>query len=113
MKQILLIICILILPVACSEDEKAALDLTVNPSFIEFDNTESTKKIYVSSNTSWTSSSNRGWCAASVTQKIGDETVDIMVQENTEDERIAYISFTNVEKTIIKTVKIIQKPAER
>jgi hypothetical protein len=33
----------------------------------------------------------------------------VKVIENLGDERIAYISFYNLEKTVIKTVKIIQK----
>jgi hypothetical protein len=109
MKRILLIICIFNLLVACSDDEKAAPDLTVIPSIIKFDNSELIKKIYIVSNTIWKSSSDQEWCITSISQKFGNDTVDIKVLENTGDERIAYISFSNSEKTIIKTVKVIQK----
>jgi hypothetical protein len=113
MKRILLIISIFILPLACSDDEKAAPDLTVNPSILEFDNTESTQKIYIGSNTSWTTSSDMEWCKASIIQKFGNDTVEIRVIANTgDDERIAYISISNPEKTIIRTVKIIQESPE-
>jgi hypothetical protein len=111
MKQILLIICIFLLPMACSEDEKAVLELSVNPSVLEFDNTES-QKIHIVSNTSWSLSSNQTWCILSMQDNIGNETVDVMVRENIGDERIAYISLSNAEKTIIRTVKVIQKSQE-
>jgi hypothetical protein len=39
----------------------------------------------------------------------GNDTVNIEVLENLGDQRIAYISFSNPGKTIIKTVKVIQK----
>jgi hypothetical protein len=109
MKKILLIICIFSLSAACSDDEKAAPDLTVIPSVLEFDSFKSIKKIHIASNTLWASSSDRQWCTASILQKFGNDTVDIKVLENTGDERIAYISFNNPEKTVIKTVKVIQK----
>jgi hypothetical protein len=112
MKRILLIICIFTLLFACSDDEKAAPDLTVNPSLIEFESAESVKKIYIDSNTSWASSSDKEWCSVSIIQKFGNDTAEIKVQENIGiEERIAYISFYNPEKTIIVTVKVIQKPA--
>jgi hypothetical protein len=94
---------------SCGDEEKAALDLNVNPSVLEFDNTKSTKKIYITSNTQWASSCEQEWCTASIIQKSGNDTVDIQVSENSGDERIAYILFSNPEKTIIKTVKVIQK----
>jgi hypothetical protein len=94
---------------SCSDDEKAAPELNVIPSFLEFDNIESTQKIYIESNTSWASLSDQDWCQVSVFQNIGNDTVDVKVLANTGNERIAYISFNNPEKTIIKTVKVIQK----
>ncbi|MDR0724841.1 MAG: BACON domain-containing protein [Prevotellaceae bacterium] len=109
MKRILLISCVFCLIQSCSDDEKAALDLNVTPSVLEFDNTESTKKIYITSNTQWASSCEQEWCSVSVIQKSGNDTVDVQVLENSGDERIAYISFGNPEKTIIKTVKVVQK----
>jgi hypothetical protein len=109
MKRILLIICVFNLLVACSDDEQAAPDLTVIPSVLEFDSFESIKKIHIASNTLWTSSSDQQWCAVSVRQKFGNDTVDIKVSENIGDERIAYVSFNNPEKTVIKTVKVIQR----
>jgi hypothetical protein len=109
MKRILLIICIFSLSSSCNDDDKAAPDLTLIPSIIEFDNIESTKKIYVGSNTAWTSLSNQDWCTASIRQKFGNDTVDVKVLENPGNERVAYISFNNPDKTIIKTVKVIQK----
>jgi hypothetical protein len=109
MKQILLIICIFSLLLSCSDDEKAAPDLTVIPSILEFDNTGSTKKIYLGSNTPWASKCDQEWCTVSITQKFGNDTVDVQVSENTGSERIAYIVFSIPEQTIIKTVKVIQK----
>jgi hypothetical protein len=87
-------------------------DLNVNPSILEFDNIKSTKKIYVSSNTSWTSSHDQEWCTPFAIMQSGNDTVSIEVLENLGDQRIAYVSFSNLEKTIIKTVKIIQKAKE-
>jgi hypothetical protein len=113
MKKILLIISIFTLSLACSDDEKAVPDLTVNPSILEFDSAESVQKVYVGSNTSWTTSSDTEWCRASITQKFGNDTVEIRVEANTgDDERIAYISINNQGKTIIRTVKIIQESPE-
>jgi hypothetical protein len=109
MKRILLIVCAFNLLTACSDDEKAAPDLAVIPSVIEFDNSESTKKIHIVSNTLWASLSDQQWCTVSVRQKFGNDTVGIKVSENIGDERIAYVSFNNPEKTVIKTVKVIQK----
>jgi hypothetical protein len=111
MKRILLIICILNLLFACGNDEKGAYELTVNPSFIEHDSTESIKKVYVVSNTPWEAVSDQSWCEVQTIRKFGNDTVAIKVFENTGfDERIAYVSFGNPEKSIIATVKIIQKP---
>jgi hypothetical protein len=113
MKRILLIICILTLSLSCSNDEKAVSDLTVNPLILEFDNIESTQNIYIGSNTAWTISSDQEWCQPSMTGKYKDVPVEIRVQANTSyEERIAYISINNLEKTIIRTVKIIQKSLE-
>jgi hypothetical protein len=109
MKRILLIICAFGLSISCDDSEKAVSDLTVNPSIIEFDSVASTKRIYISSNTSWSSSSSESWCTSNVLEKFGDDTVNITVSKNTGDERIAYVSFSNSEKTVIKTVKVIQK----
>ncbi|MDR2383594.1 MAG: BACON domain-containing protein [Prevotellaceae bacterium] len=109
MERILLIICVFCLIFSCSDDEKAVLDLSVSPSVLEFDNTKSTKKVFISSNTQWASSCEQEWCTASIIQKFGNDTVNIQVSENNGDERIAYISFSNPEKTLIKTVKVIQK----
>jgi hypothetical protein len=102
------------MPWACSEGEEAAPDLTVIPSILEFDNTESVQKVYIGSNTSWaTSSSREEWCTASIKRKFGNDTVEIKVLENTGyDERTAYVSVNNPEKTVIRTVKIIQRPPE-
>ncbi|MDR0384445.1 MAG: BACON domain-containing protein [Prevotellaceae bacterium] len=122
MKQTLLIICVFTLLTACGGDEKAISDLTVNPSSIEFDSIESTAKVYVASNTSWKieiiyadpdtscKSANRDWCTASILQKFGNDSVEIRAAKNTGDcERIAYVTVYNPEKTIIVTVKVIQK----
>jgi hypothetical protein len=106
----LLIICVFNLLLSCCEDEKSAPELNVIPSIIEFDNTESVKQISIESNTPWASSSNQGWCEASIHQQLeGNYTLDVKVSENTGDERVAYISFNNPEKTVIKTVKVVQK----
>ncbi|MDR2027794.1 MAG: hypothetical protein LBQ01_09630 [Prevotellaceae bacterium] len=115
MKQILLIVCVFTVLTSCSDNENAAPDLNVNPSIIELDNVESTRKIYVSSNTSWeVSSSDPNWCAISILRKFGNDTVEITVEGNsTYNERIAYISVSNPEKTVIKTVKVIQKSLGR
>jgi hypothetical protein len=113
MERILLIICILTLSLSCNDDKKTVSDLTVNPSILEFDSIESTQKVYVSSNTSWATSSDKEWCTASPIQYLGNDTVRIKVLANTGyEERVAYISINNTEKTIIRTVKIIQKPLE-
>jgi Leucine-rich repeat (LRR) protein len=111
MKCILLIICIFISLSACDDDEKAVPDLTVNPSLIEFENIKSTKKFYITSNTLWEiSSSNKEWCQSPVEKKFGNDTVEINVEENVGyHDRIAYISVNNPEKTIVRTVKVIQK----
>ncbi|MDR1594144.1 MAG: BACON domain-containing protein [Prevotellaceae bacterium] len=114
MKRILLIVCIFTLLLSCNDDEKAAPDLTVNPAFIEFENAGATEKVYINSNTSWASSSDQEWCRASVTRKFGNDTVEIIVEENIGiEERIAYVRFYNPEETIIVTVKVIQNPAIR
>jgi hypothetical protein len=114
MERILLIICILTLTLSCADDEKAATDLTVNPLILEFDSIESTQKVYVSSNTSWTiSSSNEEWCRALTPKKFGSDTVGIKVLPNTSyEERVAYISINNPENTVIRTVKVTQKSLE-
>jgi hypothetical protein len=109
MKRILLIICVFSLLLSCSDDEKAAFELDVIPSTVEFDYTQSIQKIYVGSNTSWSALSNQDWCTVFTSRKFGNDTVSIEVSENAGDERIAYISFNNPENTIIKTVKVIQK----
>jgi hypothetical protein len=93
---------------SCSEDGKVAPDLNVNPSILEFDNTESTKEIYINSNTAWASKCYQEWCSASIIEKFGNNAVNITVKENLGSKRIAYVSFSNPEKTIIKTVKVIQ-----
>jgi hypothetical protein len=110
MKRILFIISIFTLSLlACSDDEKAVPDLTVSQSILEFDSAESIQQIYIDSNTSWATSSDSEWCTASIKQKFGNDTIEIRVTANTgEDERIAYISINNPEKTIIRTVKVIQ-----
>jgi len=110
MKRILLIICVFAAIVACKEDEKAALDLSVTPSIIEFTEVESVQKVYITSNSPWTAASDKDWCSVSILQKFGNDTAEVKVLTNTTYyERIAYISFVNPDKTIIKTVKIIQK----
>jgi Leucine-rich repeat (LRR) protein len=110
MKRILLIICVFAAIIACKEDEKAAFDLSITPSIIEFSDTESTQKVYITSNSPWTASSDRDWCTISILQKFGNDTAEVKVLTNTTYyERIAYISFINPDMTIIKTVKIIQK----
>ncbi|MDR1886767.1 MAG: leucine-rich repeat domain-containing protein [Prevotellaceae bacterium] len=115
MKRILLIIWSLALFAACSDNEKAASDLTVIPSLIEFDNTESVQKIHIGSNTAWkTASTAEEWCTVSILQKFGNDTAEIRVVENTAYyERIAYVSFSNPENTIVRTVKVIQKSLGR
>ncbi|MDR3245857.1 MAG: leucine-rich repeat domain-containing protein [Prevotellaceae bacterium] len=114
MKRIILIICVFAFFNACNDDEKAALDLSVTPSIIEFENVESTKKVYVASNDFWSASSNEEWCIAMVVQASKNDSVGIKVVENTSYyERIAYVSFENKDKTIIKTVKVIQKSIGR
>jgi hypothetical protein len=113
MKRTLLIFCILTLSLVCCDNEKAVFDLTVNPQYLEFDSIGSTQKVYVGSNTAWATSSDKEWCRSSTPQKFGDDTVEITVLANTEhEERVAYISINNPEKTIIRTVKIIQKSRE-
>jgi hypothetical protein len=113
MKRILLIICVLTLSLACGDDEKAVYDLTVNPLFLEFDSIESTQKVYVGSNTSWTISSDKEWCISLTMQNLGNDTVEIKVLANTGyEERVAYVSINNPEKTIIRTVKVVQKSPE-
>jgi Leucine-rich repeat (LRR) protein len=110
-----LIICIFTSLFACNDDEKAAPDLTVNPSLIKFENTKSTGKFYIRSNTLWEiSSSNKEWCRVLVEKKFGNDTVEINVEENSGyNERIAYVSISNPEKTVIRTVKVIQKSIGR
>jgi hypothetical protein len=110
MKRILLIICVFATIVACKEDEKAALDLSVTPSIIEFSEAESAQKVYITSNCPWTTSSDKDWCIVSILQKFGNDTIEVKaLTNNTYYERIAYISIVSPDKSIIKTVKIIQK----
>jgi hypothetical protein len=110
MKRTLLIICIFVLAASCSDNEKAASDLSVIPSIIEFENVESTRKIYIGSNTAWVAKSNKDWCTIFTFEKFGNDTIEIKVSENTGyTERIAYISFNNPENTIVKTTKVIQQ----
>jgi Leucine-rich repeat (LRR) protein len=115
MKRILLTVCIFVSLSACNDDEKSVPDLTVNPSLIEFENIKSTKKIYITSNTSWeVSSSNKEWCKSPVEAKFGNDTLEINVEENTGyHDRIAYISVKNPDTTIVRTVKVIQKSLGR
>jgi hypothetical protein len=112
MKRILLIICVFSLLLACNKDEKAVPYLTVNPSIIVFETTGSIQKIDIISNTSWKDSlSNNEWCEVWSKQNVKyPHTMEIKVSENTGyKERIAYVTIENPDKTIIKTVKIIQK----
>ncbi|MDR2423947.1 MAG: hypothetical protein LBD59_04385 [Prevotellaceae bacterium] len=97
--------------IACTTSENAAPDLTVGLATIEFGNAESSQKVYVESNTSWSSTSSQNWCKASILQKFGSDTVKISVEANSStDERIAYISFEVAGKTaVLKTVKVIQR----
>ncbi|MDR0384582.1 MAG: BACON domain-containing protein [Prevotellaceae bacterium] len=113
MKRILLIVCVFIMSAACSESEEAAPNLAVNESILEFDNPESTQKIYVSSNTPWKTSTSEEWLTVSIGQYFRSDTLVIMVKENTGvEERSTYISISNMKETIIRTVKITQKPKE-
>jgi len=110
MKKLLGIFCIVAFFAACTKDKEAALDLRLSVDVLMFQDIESKQKIYVSSNTSWVSSSDKNWCVASVIQQLGNDSVEIRVQANTTfDERTAYIKFENAEKTIIRTIKVVQK----
>jgi Leucine-rich repeat (LRR) protein len=114
MKRILLIICITASLLACGDTENAAPDLNVIPSIIEFSHTESTRKVYIGSNTSWIASSNEEWCVVSRFQNHGNDTLEITVPANTDYyERIAYVAVKNTEETVIKTIKVIQQSLGR
>ena len=95
--------------IACTTSENAVPDLTVGLAIVEFGDAESSQKVFVESNTSWSSQCSQDWSKASIIQKFGSDTVEISVKANlSTDERIAYISFEVTDKTILKTVKIIQ-----
>ena len=94
---------------ACSTSENAAPDLSLAMATVEFGDGEASQKIFVESNTAWTSLPSADWCKASIIQKFGSDTVEISVKINpSPDARQAYIAFTVADKTVMKTVKIIQ-----
>jgi Leucine-rich repeat (LRR) protein len=111
MKRVLLIFYLAALFAACSDEEKASPYLILTPETLEFEDLESIQKIYIGSNTNWATASSADWCSVSIIRKFGSDTAEIKVLRNISyDERIAYVEFANPEKTIVKTVKVIQKP---
>jgi Leucine-rich repeat (LRR) protein len=95
---------------ACGEKEKAASELIVRPATIEAGSGKSVYPVYVTSNTIWSSTSSGDWCASLTLNSFGSDSTKIEISENTSfAERVAYVSFTNSEKTIVETVKIIQQ----
>ena len=107
---VLFLFFIAVLFAACDEKEKAASELIVRPAIIEAGNGKSVHPVYVTSNAIWSSTSSGDWCTSLTLNSFGSDSTKIEISENTSfKERVAYVSFTNSEKTIVETVKIIQQ----
>ena len=111
MKKAIIFLCAVVFFAACSDDENAATDLKVTLETRNVTDAESRFKVFITSNTSWKVSSTESWCTPLTLEKFGNDSLEIKVLQNdTYDERIAYVSVQAGDNTIITTVKVIQNP---
>lgn len=99
-----------------SEVDDAADFLTVEPSQVDFSAQPSATTFNVLSNTEWTAYSDQAWLTLGSTEGEGNATVDVQVEANTGQQRMANVQVTagDIERTIVMTQAAeVQSPTGR
>ena len=97
---------------ACNDDDipkNSTPELSVTPYNLNFESDGGTKKLSITSNTTWEISSDASWCTSAVQSGKGNADVTITTENNTlEEERIARLTIV-AEDYIGITITVTQE----
>lgn len=86
------------------------ISFSADTSVVEFGDKGGTQSFNIFSDSSWTSSVNASWFAATPESGVGDSKIDVMAEENTSsEERVGVIEYRYADKTINVNVHQLAK----